>query len=241
MTAHTVKLKTSEDVANQTMAFHFEKPADFDFKPGQAIDVILEKTKDGDGGDNSRHTFSLVNAPFQNEIIVATRMRDSAFKRKLRALQPGDAVSIEGPSGSLTLSTKSTRPAVLIAGGIGITPFASMLAQAAHDQLERSLVLLYSNRAPEDAAFLDQLQQLENQNPNFTLMATMTKMQDARQPWTGATGVIDETMIKIACEDLEPPIFYVAGPPALVEAMRALLEKLNIDDDDIRSEDFFGY
>lgn len=241
MTTYTVKLKASEEVANQTMAFHFEKPADFDFKPGQAIDVILDTPKEAEDGDNSRHTFSLVNARFQDEIIVATRMRDSVFKRKLRALQPGQTVSIEGPSGSLTLSTKSTRPAVFIAGGIGITPFASMLAQAAHDQLERPLVLLYSNRTPEDAAFLDQLQQLEDQNPQFTLMASMTKMQDAKQPWTGATGVIDQTMIKIACEDLEPPIFYVAGPPALVEAMRDLLEELGIDDDDIRSEDFFGY
>src|SRR3546814_3437860 len=92
-----------------------------------------------------------------------------------------------------------------------------MLAQAAHDQTARHLTLLYSNRRPEDAAFLDELQRLERQNPHFRLMATMTQMQASHRPWTGSTSLIDESMIKKACDGLPEPIFYVAGPPAMVE------------------------
>src|SRR3546814_19888619 len=84
-----------------------------------------------------------------------------------------------------------------------------MLAQAAHDQTARHLTLLYSNRRPEDAAFLDELQRLERQNPHFRLMATMTQMQASHRPWTGSTSLIDESMIKQACDGLPEPIFYV--------------------------------
>lgn len=241
MNTYTAKLKTHKEVADRTMAFHFEKPDGFEFKPGQAVDIILAQPGTTDDTESSRHTFSLVNAPFQNELIVATRMRDSAFKRALGALQPGQEAVVEGASGSLTLSAKSKRPAVFLAGGIGITPFVSMLSQAAHDKAARHLTLLYSNRRPEDTAFLDELQQLEQQNPNFKLIATMTGMQASHKPWTGSTGLIDETMIKNACANYSDPIFYVAGPPTMVESLRGILEKAGIDDDDVRSEDFFGY
>lgn len=243
MDTYTTELNAHANVAERTMAFHFKKPDGFEFKPGQAVDVILGQpgtTGDADT-ESSRHTFSLVNAPFQDELIVATRMRDSAFKRALGALQPGQKVTVEGPSGSLTLSAKSGRPAVFLAGGIGITPFVSMLKQAAHDGTARRLTLLYSNRRPEDAAFLDELQQLEQQNPNFRLIATMTDMQASRKPWAGPTDLIDDALIKKTCASLSDPIFYVAGPPAMVESLRSLLSQAGIDDDDIRSEDFFGY
>src|SRR3546814_369972 len=98
-----------------------------------------------------------------------------------------------------------------------------------------------SSDLPEDAAFLDELQRLERQNPHFRLMATMTQMQAPHRPWTGSTSLIDESMIKKACDGLPEPIFYVAGPPAMVESLRQLLNQTGIDDDDIRSEDFFGY
>src|SRR3546814_16594811 len=137
------------------MAVHVEKPAGFAFKHGQAIDGILAHPDAAADTESSRHTFSLVNAPFQDELIVATRMRDSAFKRALGDLQPGEPVTLEGPSGALTLSTKTKRPAIFLAGGIGITPFVSMLAQAAHDQKARHLTPLYSNRSPQDAPFPD--------------------------------------------------------------------------------------
>lgn len=168
MTTHPTTLRAQQPVAHGTRAFHFDKPAGFAFEPGQAIDVVLPEPPDGDP-QSARHTFSIVSAPFENELVVATRMRDSAFKRALGKLPVGAGITIEGPSGSLTLHQDRARPAVFIAGGIGITPFMSILRQAAHDHLAQRLVLLYSNRRPEDAAFLAELQALEQQHPTSSL------------------------------------------------------------------------
>ena len=134
MATHDSRLRGREQVAHKTMAFRFDKPAGFKFKPGQAIDVVLLAPPSGDA-QSARHTFSIVSAPFEGHLMVATRMRDSAFKRTLGALPIGASIAIEGPSGSLTLHNDRARPAVLIAGGIGITPFMSIVRQAAHDRL----------------------------------------------------------------------------------------------------------
>ncbi len=239
MNTCNVKLEHSEEVAYGTMAFHFTKPDDFNFKPGQAIDLIL--TDPSLNSETDRHTFSVVSAPFQNELIVATRMRDSGYKRVLRHLAIGAAARIEGPFGSLTLHNNRTRPAIFIAGGIGITPFMSILRQTDKDQLPYRLVLLYSNRRPQHAAFLEELQELETTYKNFKLVATMTEESRSDSHWNGPIGSIDDALIKSVNADLENPIYYLVGPPRMVEAMRETLHRIDVDDDDVRSEDFYGY
>jgi ferredoxin-NADP reductase len=240
MSSMTVHLRRSEEVAHGTKAFHFDKPPGFDFKPGQAIDLILSDPSVS-GTDAARHAFSIVSAPHEGELVVATRMRDSAFKNALARMPVGAPAQIDGPFGSLTLHNKRERAAVFIAGGIGITPFMSMLRHAAHTGLEQRLVLLYSNRRPEDSAFLSELQRMEGDNPNFRLVATMTGMGESRVPWSGATGAIDEALLKKIGAELPDPVYYVAGPPAMVAALRGTLERSGVDGDDVRSEDFFGY
>ena len=240
MTSVTVRLQRREEVAHATMAFHFDKPAGFSFRPGQAIDLILPDPA-GSGAESERHAFSIVSAPHEGELVVATRMRASAFKNALARLPVGAPAQIEGPFGSLTLHNKLERPAVLIAGGIGITPFVSMLRHAAYIALQQRLVLLYSNRRPEDSAFLSELQRLEGEIRNFRLVATMTHMRESRLPWMGETGKIDEALLKHVAVELANPIYYVAGPPSMVGAMRDTLERAGVDGDDIRSEEFYGY
>ncbi len=240
MTAVTVRLQRREEIAHGTMAFHFDKPAGFSFKPGQAIDLILSDPAIS-GTDSARHAFSIVSAPDEGELVVATRMRDSAFKNALARLPIGAPAQIEGPFGSLTLHNKLGRAAVFIAGGIGITPFVSMLRHATTSARQQRLVLLYSNRRPEDSAFLTELQRLEGENRNFRLIATMTRMEESRRSWMGATGEIDEALLRRVTADLPDPVCYVAGPPAMVGALRAALERAGVDGDDIRSEEFFGY
>lgn len=240
MTTHDSSLRGREQVAHGTMAFHFDKPAGFKFKPGQAIDIVLLEPPAGDA-QSARHTFSIVSAPYEDELVVATRMRDTAFKRALGALPIGAGIAIEGPAGSLTLHNERARAAVFIAGGIGITPFVSILRQVSSDRLPQRLVLLYSNRRPEDAAFLSELQELERHNPNYHLIATMTSMSSSAQPWTGLQGLIDEALVKRATAQLAKPVYYLAGPPAMAESMRQTLNSAGVNDDDIRSEEFYGY
>jgi ferredoxin-NADP reductase len=98
-------------------------------------------------------------------------MRDTAFKRSLKKLLPlTTEVKIGSAAGSFTLHKNPAKPAVFLAGGIGITPFVSIVRQADRDRLPHKLCLFYSNRRPEDAPFLGTLQNLEKTNPNFHLI-----------------------------------------------------------------------
>ena len=232
-------LRRSEPVAEGTMAFHFAKPAGFEFRAGQAIELLLPDP--GGAPQDIGHAFSIVSAPHEDEIVIATRMRDSAYKRALKAMAPGAPARIDGPFGSLTLHKSRSRGALLVAGGIGITPFVSMLRHAAREGFAQPVTLLYSNRRPEDAAFLDELLAIEREHDAFTLVATMTEMSKSARRWDGQTQMIDADVAAQALGALSSPISYVAGPPAMVDAMRRVLVEAGTDEDDIRTEDFAGY
>lgn len=240
MGAYTVKLVRREQVAEGTMAFYLERPAGFEFAGGQSTDVTLIEPPETDAEGDTR-ALSLAGAPHEPHLMVATRLRDTAFKRTLRTLTPGSKVRIEGPFGSMTLHRKTVRPAVILAGGIGITPFRSMIVQATAANTGHSLFLFYSNRRPEDAAFLAELQELARQHKNLTLVATMTNLENSQADWSGETGHISLELLMKYVTDLADPIYYTAGPPALVAAMKDLLNEAGVDEDDVNSEDFSGY
>ena len=166
MAVFETEFVSRNNVAEGTTAFDFLKPPGFQFKAGQSMNVTLINPPGTDGKGNSR-TFSIVSAPSEGSLVVATRMRDTAFKRVLRAMPARAKLQLGTPDCQFTLDDGSIGPAVFVAGGIGITPFVSMLRQAAHDGLARKLTLFYSNRRPEDAALLGELQQLQTRNPNY--------------------------------------------------------------------------
>jgi len=235
-----VQLEGHEEVADGTMAFRFARPAGFAFRAGQSVDVSLLAPPAEP--NSTRRIFSLASAPFEGHLGIATRMRDgSAFKRALRALAPRARLRLKGPLGTMTLHEDRNRAAVFIAGGIGITPFVSMLRQAAHERLPRTLRLLYSNRRPRDAAFLGELQALERQLGDFRLLATMTDADASAGEWHGARGMIDEGLLRRLVADAPSPVYYVAGPPAMVAVMSGVLRRSGVRDEDARSEEFYGY
>jgi len=238
MTIFDTRLERREEIATGTMAFHLRKPRGLGFTAGQAVTLELVEPPAGEG--QGQRTFSIVSAPFEDTLLFATRMRDTAFKRALRALPDGAPMRIDGPYGELQLGNDA-RPAVFIAGGIGITPFVSMLRQATRDRSARRLRLIYSNRRPEDAAFLDELQGLEGRNANFRLFATMTDMGNSSRAWDGETRLVDAGLLKQAAADVAAPVYYVVGPPAMVEAMKLTLKEAGVAAADIRTEEFFGY
>jgi ferredoxin-NADP reductase len=234
------KLKSREEVAEQTMAFRFEKPAAFEFTPGQCIDLTLLKPPKTDAEGNGR-TFSIASAPYEDFLMVATRLRDTAFKQVLRSLPLGTEVKMEGPSGDLKLHHDKSRAAVILTGGIGITPFRSILLNAAKEKMPIPIFLFYGNRRPEDAAFLDELQELEKQNPHYNLIACMSEMAKSQRVWKGEKGVIDAPMLTKYLKGVVSSIYYITGPPAMVKAMHAMLRDTGVDDDNIRIEEFAGY
>jgi len=234
------KLKDRKEVAEDTMSFRFEKPSRWTFKAGQYLDMTLLDPSETDSEGNVR-SFSIASAPHEETLMVATRMRDTAFKRVLKTMPYGTAVKIEGPSGDLILQNDSARTAVFLAGGIGITPFRSIVHWAAKEKLPNRIILFYSNRRPEDAPFLVELQSLEKDNPKYELIASMTDMEKSYRPWNGETGLIDQGMLGRHLKGAASPIYYIAGPPALVKGLHEMLSKTGLSDNDIRAEEFSGY
>jgi len=153
----------------------------------------------------------------------------------------GTQLKLQGPFGSLTLHDDETGPAVFLAGGIGITPFRSIAVQAAREHRPHRLFLFYANRRPEDAAFLDELQQLEAKNPNYRFIGTMTKPDESGKAWHGEKGHINREMLTRFIDDLTVPTYYTAGPPAMVDAMTNMLIEAGVNSDQIRAEQFSGY
>jgi ferredoxin-NADP reductase len=240
LTTFLSPLKSRQLVVEGTMSFRFEKPSGWMFKAGQFLDITLQDPPETDAEGNTR-TFSIASAPHEENIMVATRMRDTAFKRSLKSMPLGTSVKMEGPSGDLTLQDDAARPAVLLAGGIGITPFRSMVLWAAKERLPHRIFLFYSNWRPEDAPFLEELQSLEKENPNYTLIAMMTDMKKSHRPWQGETRVIDMEMLSKYLKSFPPPIYYIAGPPGMVKGVHQTLNQAGVNQTDIHAEEFAGY
>lgn len=240
MAIFETRLVRREIVAEGTMAFYFSKPGGFPHRAGQSMLVTLVNPPETDGEGDAR-TFTIASAPHEAELMIATRMRDTAFKRVLKTAPPGTTVTIDGPGGEMVLHDDTARPAVLLAGGIGITPFLAMARHAAKERLPHRLILFYSNRRPEDAAFLAELQKMEQLNPRYRLVATMAEPEKSGQSWPGETGFIRREMLERHLADTRLPIYYFAGPPAMTLAMQQLLQGMGITEEAMRYEEFYGY
>jgi ferredoxin-NADP reductase len=225
MAENRAQLVRRETVADGTLAFWLARPPGFLFQAGQNALVTL-----GEGWES--RTFSIASAPHEPALMFATRLRDSAFKNRLKVLEKGALLSIDGPNGALVLHRDDERPAVFIAGGIGITPFLSMLRDARHRRLGHRITLFYSNRRASSAAFLDELQALQKLQLNFRLVSTLT--EEDGEP-------IAEALLRRHLADLQAPVYYLAGPPGMTMDVQGMLAGLGIPPDDIRSEEFYGY
>jgi ferredoxin-NADP reductase len=228
------------EVAEGTMAFQFEKPNHFVFNAGQYIDLTLSGSHLG-LPNGLTHTFSIASSPCDKELVVTTRMRDTVFKQAISILPIGSRARIEGPMGSFSLHKNTARPAIFLAGGIGIVPFFSMLSYATKEKLRHPIVLFYANRYLEDAAFIDELWKLERANPRFRFVPVLTRTDKNYRGWKGETGHISSEMLLTHVGLLRGPIYYIAGPPTMVTAVRRTLSEAGVDEDDIRTEEFAGY
>lgn len=236
-------------VASGTMSFTFAKPQDWSFRAGQFVDITLIAPPFTDAEGDTRG-FSISSAPSEDGITITTRLRPSAFKRSLQVIPLGTLVKMEGPFGDLTIDD-ATRPAVVLTGGIGITPFRSMVVEASrHGGFGQRVVLVYSNRRPSEAPFLAELQQLSQIDPNLVFVPTMTDV-DENEEWTGERSRIDVSLLRGHLQGVSSaiyfldgqlePIYYLTGPPGLVRALRTMLVDVGIADADIRTEEFTGY
>jgi glycine betaine catabolism B len=180
---------------------------------------------------------SLATSPTRPHLEYAVRLSDSPYKRAFAALGPGDEVLVFGPIGDFVLH--ETRPAVLVAGGIGITHLKGMAEYAADKALPVSIRLAYSSRSEDEIVYRDELEALERQNPRFRILHTLTR--SSGDGWRGKAGRISQDLIQEAAHELADPVYYVCGTPSMVGGIWRLLERLGISETDIEAEAFRGY
>ncbi len=235
----SVKILGQEMVATDTLSLRLAKPTGFTFEPGQAIRLTIPAGTPVGAGE--ARVLSIASAPHEDDMTVITRVRDSSsFKQALKGMPDSAELQLSGPLGSFTKDGDQNRPTVFLAGGIGITPFLSMIRDANHSCRLDKTTLFYSNRSPADAAMLQELQGLSASEAGFRFVATMSEVDDASD-WDGETGWIDEQMLLRYLTDLTSPIYYCVGPQAFVSAMNALLAAAGVKKDNIRFEQFSGY
>lgn len=221
-----------KQVATGTLQVTFEVAARPDFKPGQYCFITLKKLKYPDERGNRRH-FSIVNSPNQKGIITfTTRESDSGFKKTLDELPLGTEVELGPIAGVFTLPEDTSKPLVFIAGGIGITPFMSILRYLKETGNPYNITLVYSNRDQQSSVFLDELQ-----NMPCKLILTMTEDPN----WTGEHSRIDAGFIKEFFPDVNKNYYMVVGPPPMVEAVQKSLDGAGVSPENIKVERFTGY
>lgn len=236
-----------ELVAEDTLACYVSRPPGFDFSPGQYVDVTLVAPPYEDAQGPTR-SMSIASAPDEADLLLLMRLRDTAFKRSIAELPIGAPVLLDGPADDLSLRGADGRRIVMIAGGVGVAPFRAALRAVSLDG-ERDLtrrgsldaVLFYSNRRPEDAAYLGELMGLEALIDGLRVVPTMTRMETSRLDWTGETERLGAAMLARHLGELRGPRYYVSGSTLLISGICQELERAGVPGGDIRIEMYTGY
>jgi ferredoxin-NADP reductase len=232
-------VKEKREVAKGTLFVLFDLLGEeVDFQAGQYFWVTLLDPPYDDERGPRRHITAATSPNERGVLGLATRLRDTAFKRSLAELPVGTEVDVEHPKGDFVLPAETEVPYVFIAGGIGITVFRSMLLYVAEEDLPHRVTLVYSNRDRESAAFLDELTELASAHDNIDLLLTMTDDEG----WDGESRHVGPDLLRDHLDgDLAGYRYLLAGPPAMVEAVTDSLRDAGIPEDRILPERFSGY
>ena len=223
--------------ARDVKSFRFGIKGGVAFKAGQFFSVGIKV----EGLDATKY-FSFSNSPTEPGYAEFTkRITSSPFSQALDRLKIGDPARLKMPYGSFTFEGEYKKIAFL-SGGIGITPIRSMCKFAADKRLLTDIVLLYGNNREEDIVFRQDFDQICAANKTMRVVYTLTSPDVDKQKWTGRTGYIDDKMIKEEISDYNERVFYICGPPRMVEILIVLLKnKVGVKEDKIRRENFAGY
>ncbi|MDP2648244.1 MAG: FAD-dependent oxidoreductase, partial [Candidatus Yanofskybacteria bacterium] len=234
-----LRLRERRKVAANTEAFVFESEKQLVFKAGQFLEWTLAHPHPDNRG--IRRYFTIASSPTEPEIMLATKFapQSSSFKKALQALKPEDEVVVSNREGEFTMPSKASQPLVFIAGGIGITPFRSMIKYLLDTNLKDfKISLLYSNKTEQDIAFRDLFDEAQRK---LGVKTVYTITENTSDQWLGRTGFIDEAMIKSEVTDWQSSIFYVSGPEPMVKAFEKMLAGMGVRRSNIKRDYFPGY
>lgn len=230
-----------EQVSQDTYTFYFDRTklgSEFNFLAGQFIKITLPHENPDERGIT--RNFSITSSPFNGEFLtITTRIIQSSFKKALYNLSEGSEVQFFGPVGKFVLDEQDTQPRTFLAGGIGITPFHSMILYAFEKQLTIPLTLFVSFSTVEEVLFQKELEAIASSNSNIRAIYTVTHPEGSS--WTGETGRISKELIQKYFPNYSSSLFYIAGPPVMAQAMEEMVIGMKIPSEQIKKENFVGY
>jgi ferredoxin-NADP reductase len=214
-------------------SFRFPKQQGLDYKAGQFFFVTIKT-----GDRELTKPFSFSSSPTEPEHIEFTKkFTDHEFSLALKACKVGDWARIDAPYGKLTFEGEYPKIA-LLSGGIGITPFMSIIKNATDKKLESQITLFYGNRTENDIVFKRELEELAQKNLKLKLVFVVT---ETSPQWKGVAGIINADLVKEQLPDYQENMFYTCGPPGMVSAMEKLIENIGLPKEKIKKELFAGY
>jgi ferredoxin-NADP reductase/nitrite reductase/ring-hydroxylating ferredoxin subunit len=216
-----------------------------DYTAGQYAFFKLDRIS-GDAKGPIRH-FSIASSPTeQDHILISTRIRDTQYKQKLASLKEGAKILVWGPEGDFVLHDDYSKPAVFLSGGIGVTPFRSMIKYATDKQLPIKITMFDSNKNQQNILYKEEFDRWAEQNKNFKVIYAVTEEEQEaiNSNWSGERGRIGKLMLErhLSKGEIGNAIFYICGPPGMLKAMQELLQKeMQIPKDRFKVEAFTGY
>jgi ferredoxin-NADP reductase/nitrite reductase/ring-hydroxylating ferredoxin subunit len=222
------------------MTFRIERGG-LEYAAGQFAYFKLDGVSDDPKGP-VRH-FSIASSPTEQDLIISTRIRDTPYKQRLASVESGTKILAWGPEGQFVLHDDHSKPAIFLSGGIGVTPFRSMIKYATDKQLPLKIMMFDSNRSESNILYKKEFDCWAAKNMNLKIVYTVTEEEGSSSQWKGERGRIDKSMIArhVDGRDLESSIFYICGPPGMLKAMREMLDGMQIPKERIKVEEFTGY
>ncbi len=214
-------------------SYRFPRPSELTYKPGQYFMITIKR-------DDKEliHHFSFSSSPTEKDHLEFTKkLTDHEYSMALKAMKVGDWASIDAPYGQFTFEGEFPKIA-MFAGGIGITPFKSIIKNATYKKLDSKITLFYGCRTEADIVFKDELENMQKENMNLKMVCVVNQPSS---DWKGETGIITADMIKKALPDFKENVFYTCGPPPMVKAMETIIESLGLPKTQMKQEYFTGY
>jgi ferredoxin-NADP reductase/nitrite reductase/ring-hydroxylating ferredoxin subunit len=240
-------LKKESHEGTDIMSFRFSRSDDqnyLNFRAGQYSVLDLGIKEDAKGPTRS---FTIASSPTEKDaILITTRIRDTPFKQKLSRLEEGTRVKIMAPAGKFTLPQDDSKSVVFLSGGIGVTPFRSMVKYATDKKLPLKITMFDSNRDESNILYKEEFDNYMKVNRNLRIIYIIAGEGETTlsSDWKGERGFINGSMLEryLTKDEVANSIFFICGPPAMLNAMRQLLSKeMEVPQDKIKIEVFTGY
>ena len=233
-------LKEKMRLAPNLYDFIFAANTGMKFRAGQYLEWTLEHDKPDTRGN--RRYFTIASSPTEKEIIMGVKFYEpaSSYKKAMLDMEPGGQILAGQLAGDFTLPKNPKEKSVFLAGGIGITPFRSMLKYLADVNEARDIILFYSNKNISEVVYTDVFDQAVSKIGLKTVY-TLTDTTQIPPGWKGQTGPINSTIIAEEVPDFKERVFYISGPHSMVTTFENVLLGMGVSNNKIKTDFFPGF